>query len=58
MEEQTIRCPICGQAYVFYPFKAGDQTACPDCVWKARRRELGCEGEEGWKKDRWENRDK
>lgn len=34
--EKTIACPICGEPYVFYPFFAGDQSACPDCRGKAR----------------------
>ena len=35
-EEQTIKCPICGKPYVFMPFYAGDQSACPECRAKAR----------------------
>ena len=46
MNEQTIRCPICGQPYTFYPFKAGDQTACPKCIWKAKGKK--------WSKKEWE----
>ena len=34
--EQTVKCPICGEPYVFYPFFAGDQSACPSCVARAR----------------------
>jgi hypothetical protein len=34
--EKTIKCPICGEPYVFYAFYAGDQSACPDCRNKAR----------------------
>ena len=36
MSEQTIKCPICGEPYVFYPFMVGDQSACPDCRNRAR----------------------
>jgi DNA-directed RNA polymerase subunit RPC12/RpoP len=36
MNEQTVKCPICGEPYVFYAFKAGDQSACPKCQSKAR----------------------
>ncbi len=36
MEEvKTIKCPVCGEPYKFYAFKAGDQSACPECVAKA-----------------------
>jgi uncharacterized paraquat-inducible protein A len=41
INEQTIKCPICGQPYTFYPFKAGDQSACPDCIWKAKGKDWG-----------------
>lgn len=37
--EQTIKCPICGEPYVFYPFSAADQSACPECCKKAREKE-------------------
>lgn len=30
--EQTIKCPICGKPYKFYPFLAKDQSACPSCI--------------------------
>lgn len=36
-EERTVKCPICGEPYVFYPFFAGDQSACRSCREKARR---------------------
>lgn len=36
-EEKTIKCPICGRPYKFYPFYVGDQSACPKCVAKAER---------------------
>lgn len=29
MSEQTIKCPICGDPYVFYPHMAGGQSATP-----------------------------
>lgn len=38
MSEQTVKCPICGEPYVFYSHYAGDQSACPGCRAKARRR--------------------
>ena len=33
--EQTVKCPICGIPHTFYPFFAGDQSACPNCISKA-----------------------
>lgn len=36
MTEQTLKCPCCGEPYVFYAFFAGDQSACPACRAKAR----------------------
>jgi hypothetical protein len=41
MLEQTVRCRHCGALYVFYAHYAGDQSACPECVAKARRRTYG-----------------
>jgi ribosomal protein S27E len=38
MPEQTVKCPICGEPYVFYSHYAGDQSACPACRTKARGR--------------------
>jgi endogenous inhibitor of DNA gyrase (YacG/DUF329 family) len=38
-EGTTIRCPICGEPYVFYSYYAGDQSACPECRRKAREKE-------------------
>lgn len=35
--EKTVKCPICGEPYVFYPFYVGDQSACPKCRAKARK---------------------
>lgn len=35
---QTVKCPICGEPYVFYSHYAGDQSACPECRAKAQRR--------------------
>lgn len=35
-EPKTVACPICSEPYVFYPFMAGDQSACPTCRGKAR----------------------
>ena len=37
MTEQTVKCPICGEPYVFYAYYAGDQSACPKCIAKTRR---------------------
>lgn len=34
--EQTVKCPICGDPYVFYSHYAGDQSACGKCRAKAR----------------------
>jgi hypothetical protein len=39
MNEQTVKCPICGDPYKFMPFYSGDQTACPDCVRKAESKQ-------------------
>lgn len=36
MTEQTIKCPICGDPFVFHSHYAGDQSACPKCRAKAR----------------------
>jgi hypothetical protein len=36
--ESTIKCPICKEPYKFYPFSAADQSACPDCISKAERK--------------------
>lgn len=38
MDQQTISCPICGEPYVFYVYYAGDQSACPECRAKARKK--------------------
>lgn len=35
MMQKTVKCPICGEPYKFYPFSAADQSACPACVRKA-----------------------
>jgi hypothetical protein len=35
-QERTIACPICGEPYVLYPFRSGDQSACGKCKAKAR----------------------
>lgn len=29
--EQTIKCPICGEPYLFFNYYCGDQSACPIC---------------------------
>lgn len=36
--EQTVKCPICGGPYKFYSHYCGDQSACPDCRKKARKK--------------------
>jgi len=36
-DEQTVKCPICGKPYKFYPFYAGDQSACPACQAEATK---------------------
>jgi len=38
VNERTVKCPICGKPYKVSPFYAGDQSACPDCQMKARRK--------------------
>ncbi len=35
--EKTIKCNICGKPYVFHPYYAGDQSACPKCSEEARK---------------------
>jgi phage FluMu protein Com len=37
MEGQTIKCPFCPKLYVFMPYYAGDQSACPGCRERARQ---------------------
>jgi len=37
--ESTIKCPICGEPYVFYTMYVGDQSACPKCRGEARKKE-------------------
>jgi len=39
-EEQTRKCPICGEPYNWYPFLDSNQSACPDCVAKAKNKEI------------------
>ena len=36
-EPSTVKCPICGRPYKFYPFSAADQSACPKCVAEAEQ---------------------
>ena len=38
MSPQTVKCPICGEPYLFYSHYAGDQSACPPCRQKAARK--------------------
>jgi hypothetical protein len=38
MEGATRKCPICGDPYKVMPYFAGDQSACPDCVYKAEKK--------------------
>lgn len=35
MNEQTIKCNICGKPYKVYSMTTADQTACPECVREA-----------------------
>jgi len=37
-EEQTVKCPICGEPYVVISYMVGDQSACPKCREKARKK--------------------
>ena len=34
--EQTLKCPICGNPYKVYAFYSGDQSACGQCLSKAK----------------------
>ena len=43
--QQTVKCPICGEPYIFYMFSAADQSACPNCVRKAKENM----GQKNWK---------
>ena len=36
-QEKTVKCPICGEPYVFMPFYSGDLLACPKYKEKARK---------------------
>jgi len=36
MQEFTAQCKICGKPYKYYPYYAGDQSACPDCRKRAK----------------------
>ena len=38
-ETRTEKCPICGEPYTTYMFMAGDQSACPQCRAKAKKKE-------------------
>lgn len=35
MDKQIVRCPICGDPYVFMGYYVGDQSACGSCRNKA-----------------------
>jgi hypothetical protein len=37
MMQQTLKCKICGEPYIFYAHSAADQSACPKCVAKAKK---------------------
>ncbi len=39
MQQQTVKCPICGEPYNVYIFSGANQTACPQCVAKANKKE-------------------
>jgi len=34
--EQVAKCPICGEPYMIYMYYAVNQSACPECLAKAR----------------------
>lgn len=36
MSVRTVKCPICNRPYVIMPYYAGDQSACPKCIAKAK----------------------
>lgn len=36
MNSHTVKCPICGEPYTIMPYYAGDQSACTNCVDRAR----------------------
>lgn len=38
MDEQTVKCPICGEPYHVMAFYAGNQSACPQCIAKANEK--------------------
>ena len=40
MNEATVKCPICGEPYKTYGNTTADQSACPNCVYKAEQKEL------------------
>ncbi len=40
MNEKTVKCPICGEPYKIYGMFVGDQSACPECVKKAERKNI------------------
>jgi hypothetical protein len=37
--EQTVKCPICGDPYKVYNMTTADQSACPQCIAKAARKQ-------------------
>ncbi len=37
-ETQTVQCPICKEPYQTYMYYAGDQSACPRCIAKAKKK--------------------
>lgn len=37
---QTVKCPICNEPYKIYDATTVDQSACPECVYKAERKEI------------------
>ncbi len=39
--DKTVKCPICGEPYVFISYCVGDQSACPKCRAKARGNQTG-----------------
>ena len=55
LTEQTVKCPICGEPYIFYAFSAADQSACPRCVAKARENQGEWVDDVGWKEKKNES---
>jgi hypothetical protein len=39
VSEITVKCPICGEPYNFYPMMSGNQSACGTCRMKAAQKD-------------------